>query len=428
MNDVLPDEIGRWQRVEQVYARDDEPARLPRGAHAATSSRRRSSRGPSARRPTSSRRRCTPSQHHDEPLTLRPEGTAGAARAYVEHGVHAKEPVTRWWYAGPMFRAERPQRGRYRQFYQLGRRDLRRPGPGCDAEMIDMLVRFLRELARPGRRGPRELARRPEDAGRATATRSCATSRRSRASLSEDSQRRLETNPLRILDSKNAARPRAVKDAPTLHDFLDAEDRAHFDGCAGTSTRWARRTRSTRGSSAGSTTTRARSSRSKARTRSSAPAARSSAAGATTSWWPTSAGRRCRPSGFAAGLERLLIASELRGAGRTWSTPRGAARRGGDRRRRSSLARDLRRQRHPLRGRHARHVAQEPAPPGQRARRAHGAHPGRRRARRGRRAGEGPRRAHAGDACRATQALRVVVDRLDGGLAQRRLAPAAEPP
>jgi histidyl-tRNA synthetase len=83
--------------------------------------------------------------HHGDELTLRPEGTAGVARAYVEHNVHAKEPVTRWYYLGPMFRAERPQKGRYRQFYQAGCEVFGDPGPAIDAEMIDMLVTFMGE-------------------------------------------------------------------------------------------------------------------------------------------------------------------------------------------------------------------------------------------------------------------------------------------
>ncbi|MGH7294857.1 MAG: histidine--tRNA ligase, partial [Polyangiaceae bacterium] len=167
--------------------------------------------------------------HHDEPLTLRPEGTAGAARAYIEHGIHAKEPVTRWWYAGAMFRAERPQRGRYRQFYQLGAEILGDPGPGCDAEMIDMLVQLLRELRIPDVEvfvntlgGPETRARYRDALVQHLAPKA--------ATLSPDSQRRLQTNPLRILDSKDPRDREAVEDAPTLHTLLGDDDRAHFDG------------------------------------------------------------------------------------------------------------------------------------------------------------------------------------------------------
>src|SRR6202789_2820591 len=148
MNDVLPEEIGRWQRVEQIYARTMSlygyrEVRTPLVESTGLFSRAIGEATDVVEKEMYS------FQHHEEPLTLRPEGTAGAARAYIEHSVHAKEGVTRWWYGGAMFRAERPQRGRYRQFYQLGAELFGDAGPGCDAEMIDMLVQFLRELAIP---------------------------------------------------------------------------------------------------------------------------------------------------------------------------------------------------------------------------------------------------------------------------------------
>jgi histidyl-tRNA synthetase len=227
MNDVLPEEIGRWHRVEQIYARTMSlygyrEVRTPQVESTALFSRAIGEATDVVEKEMYS------FVHHDEPLTLRPEGTAGAARAYLEHGVHAKEPVTRWWYGGPMFRAERPQRGRYRQFYQLGAELFGDPGPGCDAEMIDMLVQFLRELAIPDLEvlvntlGGRETRARYRDALVQYLTPKA-------AQLSEDSRRRLGTNPLRILDSKNPSDREAVQGAPTLHEFLGEEDRTHFD-------------------------------------------------------------------------------------------------------------------------------------------------------------------------------------------------------
>ena len=103
-------------------------------------------------------------ERHDEDLTLRPEGTAGAARAYVEHKVHNDEPVSRWYYLGPMFRGERPAAGRYRQFYQAGAEIFGDPGPGCDAEMIDMLVSLLDAIGIPDVGRARQLARQRRDA------------------------------------------------------------------------------------------------------------------------------------------------------------------------------------------------------------------------------------------------------------------------
>ena len=149
MNDVLPDDVGRWQRVEQAFARTMslhgyrevrtpfvEPTPLFVRAIGETTD--------------VVEKEMYSFVHRDDALTLRPEGTAGAARAYIEHGVAARETVTRWWYAGPMFRAERPQRGRYRQFHQVGAEVFGDEGPGCDAEIIDMLVGFLAGLQIPG--------------------------------------------------------------------------------------------------------------------------------------------------------------------------------------------------------------------------------------------------------------------------------------
>ena len=129
---------------------------------------------------------------------------------------------------GPMFRAERPQRGRYRQFFQLGAEIFGDEGPGCDAEMIGMLVGFLNELAIPGVEVVvNSLGGPPTRAQYRDALVEHLTPKA--ASLSADSQRRLGTNPLRILDSKDERDQAAVRDAPTLHEFLDAGDREHFD-------------------------------------------------------------------------------------------------------------------------------------------------------------------------------------------------------
>jgi histidyl-tRNA synthetase len=226
MNDVLPDEIGRWQEVELLYART---MRLHGFREVRTPYLEPTALfvGTIGEGTDVVDKEMYSLEHHGEALTLRPEGTAGAARAYVEHSVHAKEPVTRWWYSGPMFRAERPQRGRYRQFYQVGAEVFGDEGPGADAEMIDMLVRFLGDLKVPdvevlvnslGSIGARDRHR------EALVGHLSAKS----ALLSEDSRRRLDTNPLRILDSKDPRDREAVSDAPPIHAFFDDADRAHF--------------------------------------------------------------------------------------------------------------------------------------------------------------------------------------------------------
>ncbi len=164
----------------------------------------------------------------EDALTLRPEGTASAVRAYIEHQVGAKEPVTRWFYVGPMYRRERPAKGRYRQFHQAGCEIYGDPGPFVDAEMIDMIVGFLGELGIEdvevlvNSLGSGETRTRYRDALLEYLTPFA-------AELSEDSRRRLETNPLRILDSKDENDARIAAGAPTILEFLGEEDRTHFE-------------------------------------------------------------------------------------------------------------------------------------------------------------------------------------------------------
>jgi histidyl-tRNA synthetase len=166
---------------------------------------------------------------HDEPMTVRPEGTAGVVRAYVEHGLHAKEPVSRFYYVGPMFRGERPARGRYRQFHQVGCEVFGDPGPVVDAEMIDMLVGMLKRL---GIQDIEVLVNSLGGKGTKPRYREKLVEflEPKKHELSEDSKRRLTTNPLRILDSKNPVDQAAVKDAPSVLDVIDDDDRKHFDG------------------------------------------------------------------------------------------------------------------------------------------------------------------------------------------------------
>jgi len=226
MNDVLPDEVGRWQRVEQTFARTMtlygyREVRTPQVEPTPLFVRAIGDTTDVVEKEMYS------FEHHGDALTLRPEGTAGAARAYIEHSVSAREPVTRWWYAGPMFRAERPQRGRYRQFHQVGAEIFGDEGPGCDAEMIDMLVGLLGDLRVPGLEVFVNSLGGPETRARYRAALVGHFTPRA-ASLSADSQRRLRTNPLRILDSKDERDQALVKDAPAIHEFLDAGDRDHF--------------------------------------------------------------------------------------------------------------------------------------------------------------------------------------------------------
>lgn len=227
MNDVLPGEIGRWHAVEAAFRSAMErlgyrEVRTPHLEPTALFSRAIGEATDVVEKEMFS------FDHRGEPLTLRPEGTAGVARAYVEHRVHDQEPVSRWYYAGPMFRAERPQRGRYRQFYQIGAECFGDAGPACDAEMIDTLVGFLRDI---GIASPDVFVNSIGSAATRAAYKDelVAFLTPKLDTLSEDSKRRIGTNPLRILDSKNPKDIAAVEGAPTVLDFLTPEDRAHWD-------------------------------------------------------------------------------------------------------------------------------------------------------------------------------------------------------
>ena len=162
-----------------------------------------------------------------ESLTLRPEATAGIVRAAIEHNLTYERPQ-RVWTAGPMFRHERPQKGRYRQFHQFDVEALGFAGPDVDAEQIVMLSRLWRRL---GLDGIRLEINSIGDADERRAHRAAliAHFERHRELFNEDEQRRLQTNPLRLLDSKNPALQPAIAAAPKLVDSLGVSARAHFD-------------------------------------------------------------------------------------------------------------------------------------------------------------------------------------------------------
>jgi histidyl-tRNA synthetase len=161
-------------------------------------------------------------------LTLRPEGTAGCVRACMEHGLLHNQ-IQRLWYAGPMFRHERPQKGRYRQFHQFGVEAFGMEGPDIDAEVIFMTAHLWKAL---GLRGAvLQLNSLGTQASRAAYREALVDYFRGcLADLDEDSRRRLDGNPLRILDSKNPQMQAVIGAAPRLPDYLDAESRSHFDG------------------------------------------------------------------------------------------------------------------------------------------------------------------------------------------------------
>lgn len=163
-----------------------------------------------------------------EHIALRPEFTAGLVRAGIEHGLFHNQQQ-RVWCAGPVFRYERPQAGRYRQFHQLDCEAYGIPGPDVDVELIAMTARLWKALGFANLRleinslGGLETRQRYRAA-------LIEFLQRYESSLDEDSKKRLHTNPLRVLDSKVPTTQSIVKDAPSILDYLDAESAAHFEG------------------------------------------------------------------------------------------------------------------------------------------------------------------------------------------------------
>jgi histidyl-tRNA synthetase len=163
-----------------------------------------------------------------EPLTLRPEGTAGCVRAVIQHNLIARQPQ-RLYYIGQMYRHERPQKGRYRQFHQVGVEALGYEGPDIDAEMILMGARLWADLGLDGIELQLNNLGQPEERAQHRAA-LIAYFEEHAELLDEDSKRRLYTNPLRILDTKNPALQDLCAAAPKLIDYLGAESLAHFEG------------------------------------------------------------------------------------------------------------------------------------------------------------------------------------------------------
>lgn len=161
-------------------------------------------------------------------LTLRPENTAGIVRSALEHNLTYDGPK-RLWYYGPMFRHEKPQRGRYRQFFQVGAEALGFSGPDIDAELIMMCQRLWDDLGLPGIRLELNSIGDAQERNQHRAA-LIAYLEQHKELLDAEAQRRLYSNPLRILDTKNPAMQEMVNAAPKLLDYLGEESRSHFEG------------------------------------------------------------------------------------------------------------------------------------------------------------------------------------------------------
>jgi len=232
MNDVLPDEAVWWRRFEATVESWLERygyrnIRMPLVEHTQLFRRAIGEVTDIVEKEMYSWR----DELNGEDLTLRPEGTASCVRAAIEHNLLYDGPK-RLWYAGPMYRHERPQKGRYRQFHQYGVEALGFEGPDIDAEHIVMCAALWRDLGLEGIRleintigSSEERARYRADLVRHLEA--------NQDRLDGDAKRRMHTNPLRVLDSKNPMVQEVVAGAPALMGYLGAASISHFDGLRG---------------------------------------------------------------------------------------------------------------------------------------------------------------------------------------------------
>jgi histidyl-tRNA synthetase len=229
MNDYLPEETALWQRIEGILKQvlsgyGYSEIRLPIVEQTPLFKR-----AIGEVTDVVEKEMYTFDDRNGESLTLRPEGTAGCVRAGIEHGLLYNQEQ-RLWYVGPMFRYERPQKGRYRQFHQLGAEVFGLQGPDIDAELILLSARWWKALGisehvklELNSIGSLEARANYRDA-------LVAFLEQHQEKLDEDCKRRMYSNPLRVLDSKNPEVQALLNDAPRLSEYLDADSKAHFEG------------------------------------------------------------------------------------------------------------------------------------------------------------------------------------------------------
>ncbi len=227
MRDILPPSSAVWNEVEavtrRIFARFNyREIRTPVLEETALFSR-----GVGEETDIVSKEMYTFEDRDGSSLTLRPENTASVLRAYIEHRLDQQPGLQKLYYIGPMFRRERPQKGRYRQFYQIGAEAIGSDSPAVDAEVIEMVVTVLQELGISGFEllinsvGSKESRARFNEALRAALKDVAAT-------MCEDCRRRAETNPLRVLDCKVPHDQPIIDRLPSILDYLDEADAEHF--------------------------------------------------------------------------------------------------------------------------------------------------------------------------------------------------------
>lgn len=227
MNDVLPEQIPYWQKLEAVLRQLMESYGYSEIRMPIVEKTQLFQRSIGEVTDIVEKEMYTFADRNGDNLTLRPEGTAGCVRAGIEHGLLYNQEQ-RLWYMGPMFRHERPQKGRYRQFHQLGVETFGIPSADVDAELMLMTARLWRELGLADSVRLEINSLGSSEARAAYRDKLVAYLEPIKEQLDEDSQRRLTTNPLRILDSKNPDVQALVKDAPKLSENLDDESKEHF--------------------------------------------------------------------------------------------------------------------------------------------------------------------------------------------------------
>lgn len=228
MHDILPDEVGRWQALEQhiraVAARFGyQEIRTPIAEHSEVFQRTAGETSDIVEKEM-----YTFTDRGGRSLSLAPEGTAGVVRAYLEHGMASRPQPVRLYYLAPMFRYDRPQRGRYRLHHQFGAELIGTDAPAADVEVLSLPIRLMQSL------GLTEATVRLNSIGDAACRPGYLEALRAHfrpraAGLSKDSQRRLDTNPLRILESKEPQDQEVARGAPLTRAYLCEACRAHFE-------------------------------------------------------------------------------------------------------------------------------------------------------------------------------------------------------
>lgn len=226
--DILPDEVIYWQQVEAIARKLLNQAAYREIRTPIFEQTSLFERGIGAATDIVGKEMYTFLDRGDRSITLRPEGTAGAVRAFIEHKLHAQGGVQRLWYIGPMFRYERPQAGRQRQFHQLGVEVLGTADPRADAEVIAIARKLLQQL---GVKDWTLLLNSVGNPADRLAYREALVNYLLgfKDDLDPDSQERLHRNPLRILDSKDPKTQAIAQAAPRILDYLGPESRQHFD-------------------------------------------------------------------------------------------------------------------------------------------------------------------------------------------------------